>query len=212
MPDDTDEAIKELLDEARQDDPDEEMMAKYVQQITDPERCLSEIIIARVQRILKRSFPSVGGLLDPVWVPDVPIDTSSPFLQMRYVNDNHWITISNMRTKSAETIQIYDSLPGNELSNTVKKTLVKLLGLKPGWRVETMNVTRQKNSADCGVHAIANAVALCSGTDPVSIQLSNTALIREHLLKCIKDKELSMFPHGRRGLRRLEAIVSTTKI
>ena len=61
--------------------------------------------------------------------------------------------------------------------------------------VRIMNNDVQPNSSDCGLYAIAFAVSLAYGKDPVYIQYDNK-LMRSHLLKCIKNNKITEFPQS----------------
>ena len=54
-----------------------------------------------------------------------------------------------------------------------------------------MDCAYQNNSDDCGLYAIANAVAAAFGIDPTT-QEYDTELMRGHLIHCLEQKELSL--------------------
>ena len=56
-----------------------------------------------------------------------------------------------------------------------------------------MDCAYQNNSDDCGLYAIANAVAEAFGIDPTT-QEYDTELMRGHLIHCLEQNELSLFP------------------
>ena len=59
--------------------------------------------------------------------------------------------------------------------------------------IRTMDVGKQSNVSDCGVLAIAFAYDICSGNDPCKARYDHSS-IRQHLLKCLEDCQLSRFP------------------
>ena len=56
-----------------------------------------------------------------------------------------------------------------------------------------MDCAYQNNSDDCGLYALANAVAEAFGIDP-TMQEYDTELMRGHLIHCLEQNELSLFP------------------
>ena len=56
-----------------------------------------------------------------------------------------------------------------------------------------MDCTYQNNSDDCGLYAIANAVAEAFGADPTT-QEYDTELMHGHSIDCFKQNEMSLFP------------------
>ena len=59
--------------------------------------------------------------------------------------------------------------------------------------LKCMDCSYQNNSDDCGLYAIANAVAEAFGTDPTT-QAYGTELMRGHLIHCLEQNEMSLFP------------------
>ena len=55
-----------------------------------------------------------------------------------------------------------------------------------------MDCAYQNNSNDCGLYAIANAVAEAFSTDPTT-QEYDTELMRGHLIHCLEQNEMSPF-------------------
>jgi len=56
-----------------------------------------------------------------------------------------------------------------------------------------MDVALQTNGNDCGLNAIANAIAEASGIDPCT-QDYNTELMRGYLIACLEKQYLKPFP------------------
>ena len=69
----------------------------------------------------------------------------------------------------------------------------------------------QTNGNDCGLYAIANATALAFGRDPSKEQYIPSKL-REHLLKCLEEKEMRLFPIAKGTSKRRKAIKKIEKI
>ena len=58
---------------------------------------------------------------------------------------------------------------------------------------DLVNVMRQPNGSDCGLFAIAFATELIHGFDPALCHF-DTAVMRQHLMKCLENGHLSRFP------------------
>ena len=56
-----------------------------------------------------------------------------------------------------------------------------------------MNVQRQCNLSDCGLHAIATITALCHKVDPIQVTFDAKQL-RNHFMECLTKKRMTMFP------------------
>ena len=63
------------------------------------------------------------------------------------------------------------------------------------------HLQRQSNYADCGVFAIANAMALCNGLYPEQL-LYDVKMMRRHLDGCFCDRIFRHFPSQRRQVVR----------
>ena len=69
-----------------------------------------------------------------------------------------------------------------------------------------MNVHIQAGGSDCGLFAIANAVALASGQSPGMFQYDQQRM-RHHLWKCFQNRKIAPFP-VKRYRRAPDAIVT----
>lgn len=137
-------------------------------------------------------------------------DYRVPFIQILSVNENHWITTSNIKptTEDAyrDTVCIYDS-------NCSKKSTLSLTNVKdicsflrPGvkdLRISFMDVEKQTNAYDCGVFAIAYATELVHGGDPVAWEWDITTM-RRHLISCLEKNNITPFP--KKNKRRLSLV------
>jgi len=54
-------------------------------------------------------------------------------------------------------------------------------------------VQKQQGRKECGLYAIANAISIALGKDPLKLHC-NEALMREHLVRCFSNKDLEQFP------------------
>ena len=63
------------------------------------------------------------------------------------------------------------------------------------------DLQKQPNLHDCGLFAIANAMAICNGQSPEGLSY-NTKVMRKHLAGCLEDKVFRHFPASKRMLNR----------
>ena len=110
-----------------------------------------------------------------------------PFIQILHINRNHWVTVSN----------IYDSSGTPSISPLTVRMICsffKPLASIHSVRFQIMNVKIQTNSNDCGLYVIASATQLAlGGADPVKYNW-DVLCLRQHLLKCLDEQHLSLFP------------------
>ncbi|CAH1268941.1 KLHL41 [Branchiostoma lanceolatum] len=116
-------------------------------------------------------------------------------VQLHHIGD-HWVVSSS--PEGDTSITVYDSL-SLALGISLRKQLVKLYkdnasAIEGELPVKVICAQKQAGSSDCGVYAIANAVALCEGRSPTDIVFEQPKM-REHLERCFTTKSLQMFPH-----------------
>ena len=59
---------------------------------------------------------------------------------------------------------------------------------------------KQPDHHDCGLFAIANAMAICNGQSPDGLNYS-TKVMRKHLAECLEDKVFHHFPASKRSYK-----------
>ncbi|XP_077984179.1 uncharacterized protein LOC144438855 [Glandiceps talaboti] len=158
---------------------------------------ISDVTIDEAQALLRKKFPHIGGLYNAsvMKVPHQirPVDEPK-FVQIVNMNGNHWITVSNIKG-SEGTVQVYDSIGGREEEEdpNVLRAIDRLMSTHGrDYTIQWMNADKQSNGYDCGLHAIANATALCHGVDPTTCKW-NQSEMRNHLKSCIQ-KDILQFP------------------
>ena len=104
----------------------------------------------------------------------------------------HWITISNIKTNNTNQWRIFDSMPMN--INIYKNMFRYILPNENKIFLKIENVSQQRDSFNCGLHAIANAFALAIGENPSEFQWFSNKM-RDHYRYCIKTRQLSLFPN-----------------
>ena len=106
----------------------------------------------------------------------------------------HWITISNIDTKGSNEWRIFDSMPMN--LNIYKDMFKSILPNESQIFFKIEKVTRQRDTFNCGLHAIANSYALVIGENPCEFQWFVNKM-RDHYRFCIETRQLSLFPNKR---------------
>lgn len=100
-------------------------------------------------------------------------------IQILFVNGNHWITASNLRSGSLEDVFIYDSLPphyeeyvNHQVASVFRQSSAQINLIWPP-------MCKQPNGNDCGAYAIASAVALAFGEAPEAQNWNSSVINRE---------------------------------
>ena len=115
---------------------------------------------------------------------------------------SHWLTLSTIDCKLGKEVKISDSAY-ETVSFDMQEAICNIVkyGQPPRKndkvKVLIMDVDMQGMGEEdtCGLHAIANALSLGLGIDPATITYDEKAM-REHLLNCLEDQFLTMFPHS----------------
>ena len=129
------------------------------------------------QALLKAQYPHISGLQSVILAENYAlIPQPDEFLQILNVSGNHWILLSTIGCPPA-TINVYDSLHGN-LPPHAQRVVADLLQCKEANITIRlyMDVQWQSNGYDCGLFALANATALCSGNDPTSVTFEQSKM------------------------------------
>ena len=145
-----------------------------------------------LSNLLKSENSEMGGLQDLVlgqrnqWV-----HPNSQFIQFLHVNDNHWITVSNVGELETNSVNIHDSLGMKPSSDTVNKIAQYMKSDSECLTLKVQPTQQQENGYDCGVMAIAYGTSLAYNQDPSKITYINP---RDHLLKCLSLNRITPFP------------------
>ncbi len=70
---------------------------------------------------------------------------------------------------------------------------------KSHFEVERVTVQQQRGTADCGMFAVAFAISLCTGSDPVTLTFEQMKM-RDHLLQCFEKRKITPFPLSQRKI------------
>ena len=175
---------------------------------------MNDTIIDSAMNLLQFQFPDLEGFQSCTLAVQLDFQRHEKlFIQIINRSPNtkgtHWLTVSNINCMEDE-VGVYDTafddLPHIEqlVVASLVKTEQKVL------KVKFSNVYMQTNGNDCGLYAIANATALAFGRDPSKEQYIPSKL-REHLLKCLEEKEMRLFPTAKGTSKRRKAIKKIEK-
>ena len=160
--------------------------------INDSSGWLNCDIVQVAQVLLQDVNPLIEGLQRPTLgrVRNFNV-VSGELIQILHTGSNHWVCISNIGCLPGK-VHLYDSLYHDVISQEVQDQTNDLLGGNLV-SLDFVPVQQQTNDSDCGVFAIAFAVSLALGTDPMHVTF-DIHRMRLHLAACLKDKKLDMFP------------------
>lgn len=178
--------------------------------IQKPNGWLSDSVVSAGQSLLKQHFPNIAGLQPPVLQQRRVFNVhSNDFVQIINVENIHWCVVSNVGCQKG-IVNVYDSLNWRlkDSSTPIIASLVSRQSITK-LKINTIEVQKQANGANCGVHAIAIAYDLCAGLDPAKAEYNHKE-IRRHLLQCLTEGSITRFPT--RGERMSSGIVSSTDV
>lgn len=154
--------------------------------------------IDRAQKILHKQFPNIDGFQSVLLFSSqkqrqitVP---NNHFIQILNVSGNHWVTVSNIGCKDAE-INFYDSIyrkPSVPCECLQQITSIFNFSM-PNIKLHFPDIKKQTGTDDCGLFAIAVAVALCSNLVPETCDW-NQSEMRHHLITCFDQDNFTLFP------------------
>ena len=161
---------------------------------------LTETMIMSIQYLLKnQTHRKIFGWQSTVLCQRKELFKSlppkMPFIQVLHVNNNHWITVSNIRPNSdtvyPDSVCIYYSnwSAKSSLGHTTRQHICSFLKSKATkLHFDIINVDKQVNGSDCGVYALAFATELAHGSDPSNF-IWDTSKMRSHIVSCILRKK-----------------------
>ncbi len=127
---------------------------------------LSDSHVSAAQFLLKKQHPNISGFEPPTlqYTRTFSVHKGKDFIQCLHVLSNHWILISSVGCP-ANVILVYDSM-NTRLSTSNKAIVADLLQSEHHITIKYVKTQYQKGYSDCGLFAIANAVAICNGLSP----------------------------------------------
>ncbi|XP_028408117.1 uncharacterized protein LOC114530708 [Dendronephthya gigantea] len=161
---------------------------------------LNDRIINAAQKLIKKKFPLVGGLQDPLLSQLSFNRCTSEGIQIHNTGKCHWITSSCI---GGQPVSVYDSLY-DDLTESSEIQLVQCynncVDQAGQLHIEMASFQKQKGSTDCGLFAIASAYELASGNTHFNYEVPfEQKAMREHLIACFENEELSSFPRAQKA-------------
>ena len=114
------------------------------------------------------------------------------FVQILHVGRSGWLTLSTKNCPHG-TVQICDSMRWSVTTDTNVQIATIPKSNDEEVTLEKLDVDCQRNGNDCGVHAIANALELCSENDPTTVMWQQEKM-RSHLICCLEAGAMWLFP------------------
>lgn len=124
-------------------------------------------------------------------------------VQIHFTGQNHWVTSAF----DGKEVRLYDSLVSGRcpVTSSLEEQLVQIyqVAVDNGLlTIRRMAVQQQEGAADCGLFSIAYAYHAARGDDVSQLHFHQAAM-REHLVTCFEQEELSPFPLAEHTARRV---------
>ena len=144
-------------------------------------------------QMLKKQFPKMGGLQNPVLGTILQFTVASGrFVQILHDGNLHWVTVATPPPLMAADVILYDSL-NDRVNSHCEKQISSLLSRKStSVRCVVDTSQRQSGVTDCGLFAIAAATSCCFGE--FSSGRYEQAAMRGHFRGCIQRGVMTPFP------------------
>ena len=175
---------------------------------------LSANHIAAGQRLLKMSYPLQHGLQDTCKLSqrewhDVP----QSFVQVIFVEPNHWACLTNKFSTNSNSVDLYDSMHTipDVQGSILKQACAILLTQTNCLTINTINVQMQTGGADCGLFCLAMATDLCRDIDPAYLHYHQDQM-RMHLKKCYEELAIAPFPSTLKSVNTKQRILRSTTV
>ena len=185
------------------------------QLLTSNEGWLNGTLIDAAMQLLKYQYPSIAGLQSSALAIQLDFKRTDRFF-IQIINrlpinqGTHWLVLSNPGCQSNE-VKIFDSA-FDDIPYLEEQVIASIVDTKASdLQMLMMDVQRQTNGNDCGLFSIANAITLCLGLNPCDFNY-RIPLMRSHLMKCLENREMKMFPltvQGSRKRKKKSCIKST---
>ena len=154
---------------------------------------LTDTEINEFLKLLRKQFPEVYGLEDPLILKHYDIVKYPEYIRILLSRKNHWICIAGGIVPDNEEIFVFDSMERTKIDKNLGKVILKMYDNKKLLTFNIRNVQKQEQSL-CGYFSLAFATALCYGKDPENLVFNPSNLI-EHYIACITEKKVKEFPH-----------------
>ena len=124
------------------------------------------------------------------------------FIQILLVSNSHWITVSNIDTRShhednflptCNTIDLYDSLRPRTIDCSIMDMVCSFYKCPSDFiNFDITNIEGQDDSHSCGLYALACATELAYGGDPCLCKWDKEKM-RKHLIFCFENGMVSLY-------------------
>ena len=139
---------------------------------------LTDNVINAAQKLLKQSYPHVGGLQITTKGEVLSFDIeTAEFVQILNISGVHWIIISTIGCSPGD-INIFDSLPTIDLPKRAKEQIAAIVCTSK--RKITLDFQAAQVAMILVFFSIAFATSLCIGINPSSMSYHQD-LLRKHL-------------------------------
>ena len=164
--------------------------------LLSPTGLLTDNIFDAAQTLLRQAFPVLSGLQSVTCGLTMNFDIEpAKFVQIIHNGRGHWLTISTIGTSHPD-VHVYDSMYPSAGTLVKAQTAALLHTESPAIRLKFMSVQMQAGGYDCGLFAVAFAVALAFGNPPGQFHFEQQKM-RHHLWKCFENRKINMFPYNK---------------
>ena len=164
--------------------------------LLSPTGLLTDNIIDAAQTLLRQAFPVLSGLQSVTCGLTMNFDIEpAEFVQIIHNGRGHWLTISTIGTSHPD-VHVYDSMYPSAGTLVKAQTAALLHTESPAIHLKFMSVQMQAGGYDCGLFAVAFAVALAFGNPPGQFHFEQQKM-RHHLWKCFENRKINMFPYNK---------------
>ena len=161
--------------------------------IMGEELCDAHINLA--QRLLNAQFPELGGLQSTLLQQKETsvLETREKMVQIIHCSSrHHWIVATTIgRNGDAGNVLVYDSI-FKKVDGETRKTICNIFQLLPVTNVKVVKAQKQRSTKDCGLFAIANAIALACGQNPSKLRFRQESM-RSYSVTCLEQNKLVPF-------------------
>ena len=155
------------------------------------EEMLDDLVINSVQVLLKKQFPDLLGLQSTLLQSGKQQGMKENHNQVQIIHSrgNRWIVASTIHARDG-VVQVYDSVYSTVDDGT--RSVINNL-FPPSSSVQLKKVQKQIGRKECGLFSCAISTALAFRLDPETLSF-NEAAMRPHLIHCIEQEKISVFP------------------
>ena len=161
--------------------------------------------------LLKSQCPDINGFQHCGYAPIQENDSwkyglkmkqvQAPCAQIHHTGNDHWLV--SFQDETSCDISIADSMLGGAkvLSTSVEMQLLQMYG-KQKLNISLLKVQQQNNSVDCSIFAVAFCTEFCyTGKRGVLQAEFDILRMREHLINCFENMEMTPFPKFRTKMK-----------